>query len=85
MSIMGYGERFKEFVSECKRVIRVTKKPTKEEYLTISKVAGIGILIIGFLGFALHLINELVSILVVLIVVAVAILLLLFLGRSSAA
>jgi protein transport protein SEC61 subunit gamma and related proteins len=52
--------RFKSFVKECVRVFKITKKPTKEEYKTISKVAGIGILIIGLLGFIVHIVKTLV-------------------------
>ena len=52
--------RFKAFVRECVRVFKITKKPTKEEYLTISKVAGLGILIIGLMGFLVHLVKVLV-------------------------
>jgi len=51
--------RFKDFVKECMRVLRITKKPTKEEFLTISKVSGLGILIIGLIGFLVHLIDVL--------------------------
>ena len=52
--------RFKTFVRECVRVFKITKKPTKEEYKTISKVAGLGILIIGLIGFIVHLVKVLV-------------------------
>jgi protein transport protein SEC61 subunit gamma-like protein len=52
--------RFKSFVRECVRVFKITKKPTKEEYKTISKVAGLGILIIGLMGFLVHLVKTLV-------------------------
>ncbi len=52
--------RIKSFVRECVRVFKITKKPTKEEYKTISKVAGLGILIIGLIGFLVHLVNVLV-------------------------
>lgn len=52
--------RFKAFIRECVRVFKITKKPTKEEYMTISKVAGLGILIIGLIGFLVHLVNILV-------------------------
>lgn len=48
--------RIKEFVLESQRVLRVTKKPTNEELHTIVKVAGIGILVIGFIGFVMQLI-----------------------------
>ncbi|HLD02483.1 MAG TPA: protein translocase SEC61 complex subunit gamma, partial [Candidatus Nanoarchaeia archaeon] len=44
-------ERFKSFVAQCVRVFRLTKKPTPDEFKTILKVSGIGILLIGFIGF----------------------------------
>ena len=47
----------KRFGKECLRVLKVTKKPTKEEYKTIVKVSGIGILIIGLLGFLIQMIK----------------------------
>ncbi|HIH15144.1 MAG TPA: protein translocase SEC61 complex subunit gamma [Nanoarchaeota archaeon] len=46
-----YWVKFKSFVKECKRVLQITKKPSKIEYKTLVKVTGIGILIIGALGF----------------------------------
>jgi len=52
--------RFKSFVRECLRVFKITKKPTREEFMTISKVAGLGMLIIGLLGFLVHLVKVLV-------------------------
>jgi protein transport protein SEC61 subunit gamma and related proteins len=51
--------RTKTFFRECVRVFKITKKPTREEYKTISKVAGLGILIIGLIGFLVHLANVL--------------------------
>jgi protein transport protein SEC61 subunit gamma-like protein len=52
--------RFKSFVRECVRVFKITKKPTMEEFKVISKVAGLGILVIGLIGFLVHLVNVLV-------------------------
>ncbi|HLC58344.1 MAG TPA: protein translocase SEC61 complex subunit gamma [Candidatus Nanoarchaeia archaeon] len=46
--------RFKSFLVECKRVWQVTKKPNKEELTTIVKITGIGILIIGAIGFVIN-------------------------------
>nr|WP_094227873.1 protein translocase SEC61 complex subunit gamma [Methanolobus psychrotolerans] len=37
------------------RVLKLTKKPSREEFLTIAKVAGLGILAIGFVGFLIYL------------------------------
>jgi len=36
------------------RVLKLTKKPSREEFLTIAKVAGIGILAIGAIGFIIY-------------------------------
>ena len=47
-------QRFKSFLVECRRVWQVTKKPTKEELKVIVKVTGIGILVIGFIGFVIN-------------------------------
>lgn len=36
------------------RVLKLTKKPSREEFLTIAKVAGLGILAIGVVGFLIY-------------------------------
>lgn len=51
--------RFKRFLIECKRVLRVTKKPDAIEFKTIVKISGIGMAIIGMVGFVIHFIKEL--------------------------
>jgi len=48
----------KEFIMESRRVLRVTKKPTKQEYVTIVKVSGLGIMAIGLIGFFITLIKQ---------------------------
>jgi len=54
-----WKQAFKTFWIECRRVLTVTKKPNKEEFLTIVKISGAGILIIGAIGFVLHMIKQL--------------------------
>ncbi len=51
--------KLKRFLYECKIVLRVTKKPTKDEFKSIVKVSGIGILVIGLIGFLLQMIKQL--------------------------
>lgn len=53
--------RLKAFLIECRRVLYATKKPTNEELKTILKVSGIGILLIGFIGFLLQMIKHLLN------------------------
>ena len=48
-------EKLQEHLKEYRRVIRLTKKPTKNEFWTIVKVSGIGLLLIGLLGFVISL------------------------------
>ncbi len=48
--------RLKSFIFECIRVFKITKKPGKEEFMTIVKVSGIGILLIGLIGFLVQMI-----------------------------
>jgi protein transport protein SEC61 subunit gamma-like protein len=36
------------------RVLKLSKKPSREEFSMISKVAGAGILVIGFVGFIIY-------------------------------
>ena len=36
------------------RVLKLTRKPSREEFLTIAKVAGIGILAVGAIGFIIY-------------------------------
>lgn len=55
----GWKTRFWEFVRECKRVLKITKKPDSQEFKTIVKISGLGIIIIGLIGFAIHFIKEL--------------------------
>ncbi|MBS3152980.1 protein translocase SEC61 complex subunit gamma [Candidatus Woesearchaeota archaeon] len=58
---MSIWEKFKAFITESKRVLRVTKKPSKEEFIAIVKVSGIGILLIGLIGFLIHMTSSLIS------------------------
>jgi len=56
----GLGTKFKEFTKECRRVLKVTKKPTNEEFKTIVKASGLGMAIIGAIGFLVQLTKELI-------------------------
>ncbi len=49
--------RLRSFISECIRVLKVTKKPDAIEFKTIVKVSGLGILIIGMLGFVIQMLK----------------------------
>ncbi len=50
----------KGFFIECKRVFRVTKKPTNMEFKTIVKASGLGIIVIGMIGFIISMIRQMI-------------------------
>jgi protein translocase SEC61 complex gamma subunit len=43
------------------RLWRIMKKPSLEEFKMISKVSGIGVLLLGFVGFAINMIIRLIK------------------------
>ena len=49
--------KMKSFLQEAIRVLRVTKKPNAAEFKTTLKVSGLGILIIGLLGFLIQMVK----------------------------
>ena len=59
---MSFQESIKRFFKECKRVLRVSKKPTSEEYFNFSKVTAIGLVILGTIGFIIVLIGQIAGI-----------------------
>jgi protein transport protein SEC61 subunit gamma-like protein len=47
-----------KFIGECQRVLKVTRKPTMPEFKTVVKASGLGILVIGALGFIVYMISQ---------------------------
>ena len=47
--------KLKRFAKETMRVLRITKKPNKEEYKSIVKITALGIAVIGLIGFIIFL------------------------------
>lgn len=53
------SNKVQRFIKEVVRVIHITKKPNRTEYISLVKVTGLGIAIIGLIGFVLHLLKQL--------------------------
>ena len=51
-----------KFFMDSKRIFRVSRKPTKEEYKRMALIIGIGIIVIGIIGFLIQLIFTLLGI-----------------------
>ncbi|MFH1683119.1 MAG: protein translocase SEC61 complex subunit gamma [Candidatus Woesearchaeota archaeon] len=52
-------QKIRRFFKETYRVLKITKKPNKEEFKTTVKVTSIGAAAIGALGFLIFLIKQL--------------------------
>ena len=52
--------KLRMFIQECLRVLRVTKKPDKIEFMTIVKMSGLGMIIIGLIGFTITMLKTLI-------------------------
>lgn len=44
-------EKIKSFINEYSRVFKITKKPGREEFMTIVKASALGIAVLGVIGF----------------------------------
>jgi len=53
-------QKLKRFYNESLRVLRITKKPDKFEFITIVKVSGLGIALIGLIGFVLTIAKQVI-------------------------
>lgn len=47
---MGLGE----FIDQAKRVWKLARKPTREEIIRTAKVTGVGIALLGLIGYVIH-------------------------------
>lgn len=52
--------KIKERLITYRRVIAVSRKPDKEEFISSIKITGLGILLIGIVGFIIYLMYNLV-------------------------
>jgi protein translocase SEC61 complex gamma subunit len=57
----GIGTKMKYKINEYWRVLRITKKPDGYEYKTILKISGLGMAIVGALGFIIQMAVEIMK------------------------
>ncbi len=60
---MKVQEYLRETLNDWKRVLKLSKKPKKSEFTMIAKITGIGIIIIGVVGFIIRLIVQIITLL----------------------
>ncbi len=50
-----------DFIKLCQRVLHVSKKPGRDEFMNVAKITGIGVLIIGAIGFVISIVAQLLG------------------------
>ena len=60
--LTGIVQGMRSFFQKCRRVLLVSSKPDKEEFKLSAKITGIGMIIIGLIGFALFMLFKLLNI-----------------------
>ncbi len=58
---MNVEERLQKTWKDCKRVLKVSRKPDKHEYFEFSKITALGIVVIGVIGFVIVLISQIIG------------------------
>jgi protein transport protein SEC61 subunit gamma-like protein len=58
---MGILPNFNEFIQKSLRVLRVSYRPTHDEFYETIKVTGLGMILIGFVGFVIAFIFNLLE------------------------
>lgn len=51
----------REKLKNYERVLRLSRKPKKEEFVMIAKITGLGMLVIGVVGFIIRIIVQLLE------------------------
>ena len=54
-------ESITQALKQYKRVLYISKRPERDEYINVAKITGIGIIIIGVIGFIITLAAQLIS------------------------
>lgn len=49
------------FLKQCRRVLQVAKRPDRDEYYNVSRITGLGIVVIGAVGFVVTIIAQVLS------------------------
>ena len=58
---MNFQERFDKFIKDSKRVLKVSRKPDRAEYLDLAKISAIGVVIIGGIGYIIVCLGSLIG------------------------
>jgi protein transport protein SEC61 subunit gamma-like protein len=58
---MDFKEEFNKFIKDSKRVLKVARKPDLDEYIDLAKIAALGVVVIGGIGYIIVLLGSLIG------------------------
>ena len=58
---MDFKEEFDKFIKDSKRVLKVARKPDMKEYIDLAKVAALGVVVVGGIGYIIVLLGSLIG------------------------
>jgi protein transport protein SEC61 subunit gamma and related proteins len=61
MEIADISSYARDTVKSWERVLRLSRKPRRQEFIAITKVTGLGTIIVGLMGFAIRMIVQIMG------------------------
>ncbi len=61
MEAKDLSENLKVSIKSWDRVLKLSRKPRREEFIAITKVTGLGAIVVGFIGFAIRMLIQVVE------------------------
>ena len=58
---MNVQEDIDKFIIDSKRVLKVSRKPDRQEYFELAKISALGVLVVGAIGFVIVLLGSLIG------------------------
>lgn len=58
---MNIKETTSDFIKQSKRVLKVARKPDMKEYIDLAKVAALGVVVVGGIGYIIVLLGSLIG------------------------
>ena len=58
---MNVQESIDKFIKDSKRVLKVSRKPDRQEYFELAKISALGVLVVGAIGFVIVLLGSLIG------------------------
>jgi len=63
MEAKNISDFLRETFKSWERVVRLSRKPRREEFIEVTKITGLGAVVVGVIGFAIRMLVQLIRML----------------------